>query len=460
MKRSLSFTGRTVLAVILVLLLADSALSYVLLRNNRAVLKSMIDARLLDVANTAAATVDGDVLKSLTAEDAHSPLYRRIYNQLRVFQDNIDLEYIYAVNIEPDGSFTFNVDPSDQPGEFGSPIATTDGLILAASGTPGVDGVPYTDAWGRFYSAYSPVFDSTGQVAGIIGVDYSADRYEQLLSRGTGAILIVSVLTLILGVAVAVLATRGLRKRFDALSGEMSGLAADMEALTKEINRSAQEGFGRGAVEAANAWVSAGDETPEPPEAPVRGDAIEELGAKTRAMQRQLRDYLKYAQKQAYTDGLTGVGSRTAYLEMLPRAMRHLDDGTAHFSVTIFDIDNLKHINDTLGHEIGDRVIAACAAAIVAGFGDGHLYRIGGDEFVAVRAYFEETDESMNLQKWSDALTAELASVTAETPELPVSVSWGSAIYDPATDEGYHAVFRRAEEAMYQMKAHHHGRRE
>ena len=75
------------------------------------------------------------------------------------------------------GNFSFSVDPApDDPGEFGAPVVYTEALYKASLGIPSVDEVAYTDAWGRFYSAYSPVFNSNGKVAGIVATDFSAFR--------------------------------------------------------------------------------------------------------------------------------------------------------------------------------------------------------------------------------------------------------------------------------------------
>ena len=442
-KVKISFTGKTVLAVILALLLADSVLGFVLIRQNRATMRAATNARMLDVANTAAAMVDGDALKALTAEDANSNLYRRIYNQLRLFQDNIELEYIYAVNIEPDGTFTFNIDPSDSPGTFGSPVVSTPALIRASQGTPSVDDKPYTDAWGSFYSAYSPVYDSRGEIAGVIAVDFSAHWYRQLLAKSTVTVLLISSLSVLLGAGIAALVTRGLRRRFHALSGELSSLAKDMAGLTRDIERNARENTGVEPEDGAESVteVAALSET-------ATGDEIAALGEKIRGMQRELRDYLSYAREQAYIDALTGLGSKTAYLEMLRATQRHFDDGTAEFTLTVFDINDLKGVNDNYGHEVGDLVIQDVARAIVAAYGSDHIYRIGGDEFIAVRAHTGELDTA----KWSAALTEELARVNTEHPDMPLSVSWGSAVYDRAVDADYRAVFKRADEEMYRRK--------
>ena len=50
----------------------------------------------------------------------------------------------------------------------------------------------------------------------------------------------------------------------------------------------------------------------------------------------------------------------------------------------VFDINGLKEVNDTLGHEAGDKMITACAQVISRVFGDEAIYRVGGDEFAAI----------------------------------------------------------------------------
>ncbi|MBR3316575.1 MAG: diguanylate cyclase, partial [Atopobiaceae bacterium] len=145
-----------------------------------------MQTRMLDISNTAAAMIDGDALKSVSPADEGTDKYESIMRTLRYFQDNIDLKYIYCIRDMGDGKFTFGLDPTvEDPGEFGSPIVYTDALYEASQGHPAADNVHYEDAWGAFYSAYSPVFDSEGKVAGIIAVDFSAEWYNQQLAEGT-----------------------------------------------------------------------------------------------------------------------------------------------------------------------------------------------------------------------------------------------------------------------------------
>ena len=119
---------------------------------------------MLDIANCAAGSVEGDVLKTLTRDDVGGEKYVDLYNKLAVFRDNVDCEYIYCVKDEGDGNFIFTMDLDQvSPADYGDSVKYTEALASAGRGIAAVDEVPYSDMWGEFYSAYSPVFDSSGE---------------------------------------------------------------------------------------------------------------------------------------------------------------------------------------------------------------------------------------------------------------------------------------------------------
>ena len=91
------------------------------------------------------------------------------------------------------------------PASYGDSVEYTDALATAGRGTAAVDEVPYTDQWGEFYSAYSPVFDQSGNVAGIVAVDFSVDWFEDQLSAQTRSTVLSYVIVLVLSQLVAAL---------------------------------------------------------------------------------------------------------------------------------------------------------------------------------------------------------------------------------------------------------------
>ena len=179
MKNRKSLASRIWATVILAVVLPASIMCVVSIVQSRNAITNSTKQRMIDIANCASGSVNGDVLEKLTKEDRDTDEYRTIYNSLAVFRDNIESEFVYGIKEEDDGRFTFTVDPAlDSPAEFGSEVVRTDALVKASHGITSVDDEPYTDKWGSFYSAYSPVFDSDGNVAGIIGVDFSIEWYE------------------------------------------------------------------------------------------------------------------------------------------------------------------------------------------------------------------------------------------------------------------------------------------
>ena len=234
--RKPGFSAKLIIITSALLIAVNLVLGFILVGNTQSALKTQIQNRMLDIANSAADMIDGDVLGSLTKDDLNTEGYRKINDTLAVFQDNIELKYIYCIREVSDGEFVFTVDPTfEDPGEFGDPIVYTDALYLAGKGTAGVDDIAYADSWGRFYSAYSPVFDSKGNVAGIVGVDFSADWYDEQIANQTRVIIITSLASVILCIVLIVVATGRLRREMRSITDDISDVAKDIDDLNREI---------------------------------------------------------------------------------------------------------------------------------------------------------------------------------------------------------------------------------
>ena len=175
---------KAILLISIFLLVMNIALGAALIRQSRSSLKELIDNQMLGIVNSAAAMMDGDALERITEESVGSKEYDKLYKTLSVFQNNTGLKFIYAVREEEDGSFILTIDPAtEETGEYGLKLMETEALRTAGRGTPAVDNEPYKDKFGEFYSAYSPVFNSSGKVAGIIATDFEVEWYEKQLNR-------------------------------------------------------------------------------------------------------------------------------------------------------------------------------------------------------------------------------------------------------------------------------------
>lgn len=143
----------------------------------------------------------------------------------------------------------------------------------------------------------------------------------------------------------------------------------------------------------------------------------------------------------AYEDALTGLGNRTAYKEKL----EEIEGQSATFF--LFDINNLKYVNDNLGHQEGDILIKSGAEIIKRTFESvGSCYRIGGDEFICIADTLLDTEPLLKVFYEDSAYYNE----TEELP-FPVTIAAGASVYDGT--EAVKAAVNRADKAMYAKKA-------
>ncbi len=152
------------------------------------------------------------------------------------------------------------------------------------------------------------------------------------------------------------------------------------------------------------------------------------------------------AKRMAYRDALTGVRSKLAYLDELKDLEVRINDGTlTKYGVVVFDLNGLKTVNDTLGHDEGDEYIRSACRLICRNYDHSPVFRIGGDEFVAILEAGDFENRETLLQDFK-------RSVEENKRDGRVVVACGMAIYDPKIDTSYNDVFRRADKSMYECK--------
>ena len=234
---------KIILLVEIISIVSGGVFCVVSIANSRIGIKNSIQQRMLDIANCAAGSIDGNILGALKAEDADTQAYRQIYNTLNVFRNNVELEYVYGVRDEGNGRFTLTVDTDPvNPGEFGEEVKYTEALASASQGKAAVDETPYTDAWGTFYSAYSPVFDSDRKVAGIIAADFSSKWFETQLSERTGSTILNScailLTTMLIAAVLSVIVVRPFILHQEQLTQEVEKKANENKQLSLQVVRS------------------------------------------------------------------------------------------------------------------------------------------------------------------------------------------------------------------------------
>ena len=156
----------------------------------------------------------------------------------------------------------------------------------------------------------------------------------------------------------------------------------------------------------------------------------------------QLKDENIKLRDMSVTDALTGIRNRMA-LRQDYTSYQNLD-----VNVMMLDLDDFKTINDTRGHEEGDRVLRETGELLAATFGDKHCYRYGGDEFVVIVPEITEAE----FKKKIDAMTENSPKITVNGEPSRVRFSVGTAHARLDDIHVLRDLIKEADEKMYKNK--------
>ena len=156
-------------------------------------------------------------------------------------------------------------------------------------------------------------------------------------------------------------------------------------------------------------------------------------------------------QELANRDPLTGIRNKTAYDNESQLLVEEIKTGSTKIGLAIVDLNFLKKINDTYGHDIGDSAIRKLCQMVCEIFSHSAVYRIGGDEF-AIILKGNDYDQYDRLVERFHADCAELAEDSTVEPWEKITASIGAAFYDASVDDGMGSLFRRADQDMYEHK--------
>jgi diguanylate cyclase (GGDEF)-like protein/PAS domain S-box-containing protein len=152
---------------------------------------------------------------------------------------------------------------------------------------------------------------------------------------------------------------------------------------------------------------------------------------------------------KAYHDALTHLPNRTLFLDRLAVALAQAERNKSCLAVLFLDLDDMKSINDTFGHAVGDRVLKCVAERLTESVRAGDtVARVGGDEFLILLTIGDQSE----AETVGKNLLAKLAEpLTIDTDELYLTTSIGVALY-PADGDDAEALIHHADGAMYRVK--------
>jgi diguanylate cyclase (GGDEF)-like protein len=381
--RWLRFHPRTLIsatAIIAALLLAVVIVPQVAARHARLqVLRQHVD----QVARLTASHVDGDVHRQLLAGDADADrLAAARAPLLRLHATLPEAFYVYTMGVRQ-GRAVFILDTAQD-----AAFASQRGLTASAYLEPWEQRAEYRDNWlerlaagqsyvtpgfqvddyGTFLSGHAPIFDSTGQVAGFVGVDFALDYHLAEESR------------------------------FRAIEFASGGAAVLLSLLL-------------GYVYARRQY----------------------------AQQAEVHHHYRSSMQDALTSLPNRRGAMSSITQLWAAPDMH-----SHAALLV-DIDHFKQINDTHGHQVGDGVLRALAAALRSSVRPGDITaRLGGDEFLI----FARNCDRRVAEQIAERLMAAVRETRGParfTVSVGVSVSNG-------LQGGFELLYREADAALYRAK--------
>ncbi len=164
---------------------------------------------------------------------------------------------------------------------------------------------------------------------------------------------------------------------------------------------------------------------------------------------RKEKEYTQKIEKErlyARTDGLTGIYNRNYFLEVQDDINHKIKNGTIkEFSTVMCDINDLKTINDTYGHDVGDKFIIDAKNILNEVFKDSLIFRVGGDEFIVFLSGNEYKNRELLMEKIN---TININ----HKKEKKVILACGYSDFDSSTDTDLNSVLKRADKLMYENK--------
>ena len=372
--------------------------------------------------------------------------YIAVRESLQAFQELNSVDCLYTVSIVPeDIAFVYIVDAADEdavpPGCF-DPIyeMNYDSLRDPERGFPAY--ITNTPEYGWLLTAGAPVHDEDGNVICYAMLDISMNDIRDEQTRFS---MMLAVFLALITIPICILTILYVRRNIVTPINMLSDAAGQYGNVQGNTHH-----------EFSSLSIHTGDELEVLLGSMVQMEQdIENYIHNLTQTKEQLTTARQHAddmQKAAHLDSLTGIRNRLAYdkeLQLLEQELRN--NGKVDFGIAMIDLNFLKVVNDTYGHEYGNAAIVGLTKLICDVFVHSPVFRIGGDEF-AVILQNHDYDKIEALQETFNQRLSVLQADDQLQPWEKLSAAFGYALYDPAVDHKADDVFKRADQNMYEHK--------
>jgi len=302
--------------------------------------------------------------------------------------------------------------------------------------------VTNTPEYGWVVTACAPIYNSNGEVVCFAAVDLSMndvlEKENRFLFMLTGILLILTALICLLSILYV---KYKIVKPINMLS-EAAGQYGQKKSDTVHH-------------EFSSITIHTGDELEILLHSMIQMEKdidnyIENL-TQTKAQLTSARQQVDDMHELAHMDSLTGIRNRLAYDKEMLLLDNDIQVGRHLFGIAMIDLNFLKVINDTYGHECGNSAIIALTELICEIFAHSPVFRIGGDEFAVILKNNDYRKIETLSEKFNQRLE-QLKTDAALQPWEKISAAFGYALFDKETDHCAEDVFKRADKNMYERK--------
>ena len=449
MKKHKSYLNKSIsIASIIFLALLSIVLSFANLELHKNYVYQNYRAYITDILTYIADEIDVDDLKQCIQTKVESEKYE----ETLLFMDNVmehyeDVHFLYAVT-PLNTNETGNVMSVFSAERYYDRYVNTEGnlylgwisddeydsqgaaqLMDVMNGDSIVFFVETTE-WGTDYTGAMPIKDSEGNGITVLAVDIDISFIRGTIIKYATVNFLVIALFGALFITVFIMWSR-------------KNITKPIRKLEESAVGFIGHSHGQRDVEALNF------------EAPVlkTDNEIKSLSDAVVKMTEDMREYVSEvisAEKKAANmeelanhDALTGVRNKTAYNSEIMLV------ADSHVGLAVIDLNYLKRLNDTHGHDKGDRAIKKLSQLICEVFCNSPVFRIGGDEFVVILRDRDLENYSELVNRFNSKLE-EMINDSSLEPWEQVSAALGVALREDGED--MNSLFKRADKAMYERK--------
>ena len=416
--------------------------------------------RMTDILNYVYSHIEIDDLSECVDSSVESEQFKEMMTFMDSIMEDFDIHFLYIVKpvMDRDPIVMMNIFSADTAeGRATDPDGYYLGLLL-----DGVyeekDVITYNEmmqkdeityfknfsTWGYDYTAALPLINSEGEHFAVLCVDIQVEDVERAIRSYT----IINIIIIILGILFMIIFIVWMNHNVTEPIGQLEKSVVSFAMRSHEqknpdlLNYEDPHIHSHNEVESlANAVNQMSNDMQ------LYAKNILDAEGKVQVM----RTKVSHMDIVAYQDALTHVKNKAWYDKIEKRIDSDIAKGTARFGIVMVDLNCLKQINDTYGHEHGNDYIFGSCHQICIIFDHSPVFRIGGDEFVILLEN-RDYDDRENLINTLKVAFAKSSEDQKREPWDRYSAAIGYSIFDAATDKAMNDVFKRADEAMYKDK--------